>query len=59
MVFSCKDCPNREVGCHATCEKYNKEADEWRKINKQMHSDNDYIGSQERFKKICRKVDWK
>lgn len=23
--FTCRNCPDREVGCHATCEKYNKE----------------------------------
>lgn len=21
---TCKDCPDREVGCHSTCEKYKK-----------------------------------
>lgn len=31
----CKDCPNREVGCHSTCDKYivfRKERDELNKI---------------------------
>lgn len=33
MKAPCKDCPDRQVGCHSTCEKYiefKKEADEQR-----------------------------
>lgn len=22
MIYSCKDCRERQVGCHSTCEKY-------------------------------------
>ena len=25
MSFTCKDCENREPGCHAKCEKYKRE----------------------------------
>lgn len=26
--FTCKDCPDREVGCHSRCEKYLREKKE-------------------------------
>ena len=25
MIFTCKDCGNRQPGCHSKCEKYQKE----------------------------------
>lgn len=25
MSFTCKDCTNRRIGCHSSCEKYLKE----------------------------------
>lgn len=35
MVPSCKDCPDRKILCHATCEKYKKYREEIDYINKQ------------------------
>lgn len=34
MNVPCKDCPNRQVGCHSTCEKYLDFRKEVDKINK-------------------------
>jgi hypothetical protein len=34
MKAPCKDCPNRKVGCHSTCEKYLDYRKEVDKINK-------------------------
>ena len=34
MIPPCKDCPDRQIGCHSTCEKYiefKKENDKLRK----------------------------
>ena len=28
FTYSCKDCTDRHVGCHGTCEKYKKESEE-------------------------------
>ena len=44
-INSCKDCKDRHVGCHSTCEKYinaKKEYDELQeKIKKSKHREND------------------
>ena len=43
----CKDCVNRTVGCHSTCDKYRKFADEHkeyvRKVNACRRKDREYI----------------
>lgn len=34
-IAKCKDCHNRKVGCHSTCEEYKKflqENEEWKKM---------------------------
>lgn len=41
--FSCKDCENREIGCHVTCEKYQAECQEFDKAKAYIHKDDDYI----------------
>ena len=44
-INSCKDCKDRHVGCHSTCEKYinaKKEYDELQeKIKKSKYREND------------------
>lgn len=38
----CKDCPNRQVGCHSTCEKYivfRKERDELNELKNKAKND--------------------
>ena len=46
----CKDCENRHIGCHSTCESYNdyrKEKDEENaKIREKIRAETDYIDSQ-------------
>lgn len=27
MIYACKDCHDRQVGCHSTCEKYIEQKD--------------------------------
>lgn len=29
MIYSCKDCTERHVGCHSTCPKYIHDKEEW------------------------------
>lgn len=35
MTLSCKDCPDRKILCHSTCEKYKKYREEIEYANKQ------------------------
>lgn len=37
---SCKDCKNRTIGCHATCEAYKKYKEEHAKYRKQQDIQN-------------------
>ena len=37
MVCPCKDCPDRDEGCHGKCERYKAYAD-WRKTLKPEYS---------------------
>ena len=37
---SCLNCQDREVGCHATCEKYHKEKAEHDRVMANKHKDN-------------------
>lgn len=37
--FTCKDCKDRKVGCHSTCEKYNLEKAEFYKIKQTAIND--------------------
>lgn len=53
----CKDCPDRTVGCHATCEKYLDFAAERERIRteKWLDSQNETIPNQKKIKNINRK----
>lgn len=31
IINTCKDCPNRYIGCHADCETYIQAEQEWQK----------------------------
>lgn len=35
-TFTCKDCDDREPGCHSKCEKYKKEKSRWEKEKASM-----------------------
>ena len=45
--FSCRECKDRKVGCHSTCEKYKRDVEEARdektKIFKAASSDRVYL----------------
>ena len=46
MKVPCKDCPNRQVGCHSTCEKYieyKKESDRLREERRVRCEANQFI----------------
>ena len=46
--FACMDCPDRVVGCHATCEKYLKEREEHERLkvlDKPRHDMLEYAAS--------------
>ena len=52
-VFSCLDCNDREVGCHAKCDKYRQEKAEYiQKANEKRSSKNEisriYFGERKR-----------
>lgn len=61
-ISCCKDCDNREIGCHSTCEKYIKEKkvrdDEKIEIHKNMRKDrfvtHTLIENKRRIKKMSR-----
>lgn len=36
-IYCCKDCPDRKVGCHVTCEKYIQEKADIDKFNDQVN----------------------
>ena len=53
----CKDCPNRQVGCHSTCEKYIEYKKESDRIREEKHAQNelkqfDRERSQQRYKRL-------
>jgi hypothetical protein len=39
QIYSCKDCTERVVGCHSTCEKYLKEKAEYAEENKKIYKE--------------------
>ena len=41
-IKCCKDCPDRHVGCHGTCEKYKKERAEMDSLKARMKNDDDF-----------------
>lgn len=51
--MDCRDCKNRQVGCHATCEIYLNWKAEVDKINqaRRMYLNNKYVGYHVRRKK--------
>lgn len=49
---SCKDCPDRYLGCHDYCEKYLSDRDEWsRKKELKRKSEEFYVYKIEKMKK--------
>lgn len=43
MSCPCRDCYDRRVGCHSTCEKYIKWSDKKKAQKQERGRDNDYI----------------
>ena len=41
-MFTCKDCKDREVGCHSRCEKYKREKTKHERLKAINESDKDY-----------------
>lgn len=40
-IYSCKDCTERKLGCHATCEKYIKDKMEHDKLKELIKKEED------------------
>lgn len=40
-MFTCKDCPDRHIGCHAECEKYQRERAEHEQIKAKRNAERD------------------
>lgn len=41
MMFSCKDCTERTVGCHGSCETYINERKEFDRIKAELNKTNE------------------
>ena len=41
MILCCKDCQDRAINCHSTCEKYLREAEQNRIQREQKHKFNE------------------
>lgn len=54
MTPSCKDCPDRKILCHSTCEKYKKYREEIEYANKQRQLKNMFTENN-----ICKRHDRK
>lgn len=46
MMSPCKDCPDRFVGCHSKCERYQAYSDKVKVVRERRERDNDFIGYQ-------------
>lgn len=42
-MFTCKDCSTRKIGCHSTCEKYQREKTEHDNRRKAAENDKSYV----------------
>jgi hypothetical protein len=43
MSCPCRDCYDRRIGCHSTCEKYIKWSEKKKAQKRERERDNDYI----------------
>lgn len=41
MTAPCKDCPNRVVGCHSTCEQYIKYKEEQESVRRSRRAESE------------------
>ena len=55
-AYHCKNCPNRHIGCHATCEDYKRQKaiDDARRKEELKHRDPGF--SKDRERKLIRKM---
>lgn len=49
MTFSCKDCTDREPGCHAKCEKYAADKDKIKKISDEKAKEREVMNMKKDF----------
>lgn len=42
-INSCKDCPDRYVGCHSSCIKYKEEKEAYERIKDEEHKKKDVV----------------
>ena len=41
-IFTCKDCPDRYLGCHGNCRKYRRAQEENQKRKDYLNADKDF-----------------
>ena len=53
----CKDCTEREIGCHATCKKYIDAKKEWEETKKKIYAERcrDVEYDAYRFDTVCKR----
>lgn len=60
MVYPCKNCQEREVGCHSKCERYLQKREEQDAINAYIRNDmeilKELVERYERHEKLLRRV---
>ena len=39
-IWCCRECKERQMGCHSTCEKYLKQREEWEQVKDKIKTDN-------------------
>ena len=56
-VGVCKDCSDREIGCHATCKKYIEAKKEWDEERKKLYAERCKIAEYDayRFDTVCKR----
>lgn len=52
QIYVCKDCPDRQIGCHATCQRYIEQSERHRKDLEEIRKQKDAYSAQ-----LDRKID--
>lgn len=52
QIYVCKDCPDRQIGCHATCRKYIEQSEQLKKEAEEIRRQKDEYNAQ-----LDRKID--
>lgn len=45
-ISVCKDCPDRQIGCHSTCERYKEQSEQRRKEQEEIRRQRDIDNAQ-------------